>query len=40
MSDQLLETLEDGVLTALRRPGWLIVENLAFSLAKVLLLLV
>ncbi|MFD7695296.1 lipopolysaccharide biosynthesis protein [Streptomyces sp. NPDC059805] len=30
--------LQDGALTALRRPGWVIAENLVFAAAKILLL--
>jgi O-antigen/teichoic acid export membrane protein/GT2 family glycosyltransferase len=32
-------TLQDGVLTGLRRPGWLLAENAAFAAVKVVLLL-
>jgi O-antigen/teichoic acid export membrane protein len=32
--------LQDGVLTGLRRPGWVVLENLIFALVKIVLVLV
>nr|WSY50042.1 hypothetical protein OG999_07730 [Streptomyces sp. NBC_00886] len=32
--------LQDGVLTGLRRPGWVVLENLVFALVKIALVLV
>ena len=35
-----LFVVQDGVLTGLRRPGWVVVENAAFALAKIILVVV
>ncbi|MFL6110410.1 MAG: lipopolysaccharide biosynthesis protein, partial [Catenulispora sp.] len=35
-----LFAVQDGVLTGLRRPGWVVVENAAFALGKIVLVVV